>query len=176
MSRLRQDRGSMPLRLLCLFMIRVLGWLMLLRRSLWGTRTAPMAPDLQFPESAGDLHAARSYSLISPPKSVHLEEVTRHHRRSLGAQDLPPGPVAALWRRRDPQPSQYPPHRRGADADPQAKQFTLDPPVAPAPGSPAPSAPSAPRAQRRPAGGRHGGERSSAGGSAAGASAAACPA
>jgi len=48
-------------------MIRVLGWLMLLRRSLWGTRTAPMAPDLQFPESAGDLHAARSYSLISPP-------------------------------------------------------------------------------------------------------------
>ncbi len=33
MSRLRQDRGSMPLRLLYLFMIRVFGWLMLLGRS-----------------------------------------------------------------------------------------------------------------------------------------------
>jgi len=29
-----------------------------------------MASDLQFPESAGDLHAARSYSLISPPRTL----------------------------------------------------------------------------------------------------------
>jgi hypothetical protein len=35
---------------------------------LWGARTASTASGLQFPESAGDLHAARSYSWISPPR------------------------------------------------------------------------------------------------------------
>lgn len=34
------------------------------------------------------------------------------------------------WCRRYPQPSQYSPHRRGADADTQAKQFARDPLVA----------------------------------------------
>ncbi len=33
-----------------------------------GARTASMTSDLQFPESGGDRHAARSYSLISPPR------------------------------------------------------------------------------------------------------------
>ena len=36
--------------------------------SLWGAKTAPTASELQFPESAGDLYAACSYSLISPPR------------------------------------------------------------------------------------------------------------
>ena len=44
----------------------------------------------------------------------------------------PPGRSAALRSGRYPQPPQYPPHRRGADADTQATQFTLDAPVAPA--------------------------------------------
>jgi uncharacterized protein len=37
---------------------------------LWGARIASTTSDLQFPESAGDLHAARSYSPISPPRTL----------------------------------------------------------------------------------------------------------
>lgn len=48
------------------------------------------------------------------------------------AEELPPGRSAALRRGQDPQPSQHPPHGRGADADAQAEQFALDPLVAPA--------------------------------------------
>jgi len=48
------------------------------------------------------------------------------------AEELPPGGLAALRRRRYPQPPQHPPHRRGADVDAQAQQLALDPLVAPA--------------------------------------------
>jgi hypothetical protein len=65
-------------------------------------------------------------------RAVDMEEVARQHRRGLGTQELPPGRAAALRRGRDPQPPQYPPHRRRPDLVAEAEQLALDPLVAPA--------------------------------------------
>ena len=45
---------------------------------LWGARTGSISTGLQFPESAGDLHAARSYSLISRAPWNRLAPLRRH--------------------------------------------------------------------------------------------------
>jgi tetratricopeptide (TPR) repeat protein len=59
-------------------------------------------------------------------RTIDMEEIAREHCDGLGAQEPPPCRPGALRRRRDPQPSEDPPHRGGSDPDADAEQFALD--------------------------------------------------
>jgi hypothetical protein len=58
----------------------------------WGARTAPTSAELVFPESPDDLHAARSHSLISPPRTLRrrISAVARS-AMTAGTISLAPG-------------------------------------------------------------------------------------
>ena len=89
---------------------------------LWGARTGSISTGLQFPESAGDLHAARSYSLISRAPWNRLAPLRRHDHATAARRERAPcripalrfpdgalGGVAGAAHRRPPQPMAVPP-------------------------------------------------------------------
>jgi hypothetical protein len=83
--------------------------------------------------SAGDLQDEEHVDPLERHRAVHMEEVTRQHRRRLGAQKLPPGRVGAPDRRwRYPQPPQDAANRRRSHAVAEFEQLALDPLVSPA--------------------------------------------
>ena len=111
---------------------------------LWGARTGSISTGLQFPESAGDLHAARSYSLISRAPWNRLAPLRRHdlcNGRPPRAGAVPHSGAAISGRRawrcrrsRAPppaaahgcaaRPAAATPHRQGPPAEPGRKPAT----------------------------------------------------
>jgi hypothetical protein len=69
------------------------------RETLWGVKTAPIISDLHFRGSSGDLHAARSYSLISPPRILR-RRISVAARSVMRAGTLPAAPGGRRFRTR----------------------------------------------------------------------------
>jgi hypothetical protein len=69
--------------------------------------------------AAADLDHEEHIDPTQGHRAVDMEEITRQHRRRLGAQELPPRRAVTLRRGRDPQPPQHPPDRRSPDPVPK---------------------------------------------------------